>query len=243
MTPRQVLEAMLRSDAARPRLTYYDDAAGERLDLSAKVLTNWVNKAANALQEHFDAGVGSRVHLDLPTHWRALYWALAAWSVGAEVTTNSGAAGRDADTFSLGPDTILVTDRPAAAARFSGESVVVTLAMLARGNPDTPVGAMDEARELATFGDQFQGWHTPEPDAPALADEAADPPIRLGYASVVPQRDWPTRSRVLVTGTLPTVLLDVLGTWAVDGSVVLTAADTELGAARSAAEGITLERR
>ncbi|MDQ6715007.1 MAG: TIGR03089 family protein, partial [Actinomycetota bacterium] len=46
---------MLRRDATRPRLTFYDDAdgptRGERIELSAKVLANWVAKGANLLQD------------------------------------------------------------------------------------------------------------------------------------------------------------------------------------------------
>ena len=47
------------------------------------MLANWVAKAANLLRDDLDAGPGSVVLLDLPPHWRTLYWAFAAWSVGA----------------------------------------------------------------------------------------------------------------------------------------------------------------
>ena len=70
-----------------PRVTVYDDTdsptRGERIELSARVLANWVAKAANLLRDDLDAGPGSVVLLDLPPHWRTLYWAFAAWSVGA----------------------------------------------------------------------------------------------------------------------------------------------------------------
>ena len=77
----------MAADPGRPRVTVYDDTdsptRGERIELSARVLANWVAKAANLLRDDLDAGPGSVVLLDLPPHWRTLYWAFAAWSVGA----------------------------------------------------------------------------------------------------------------------------------------------------------------
>ena len=56
--PDTLLFALQRADASRPRITCYDDtdgpSRGERIELSARVLSNWVAKAANALQEEFD---------------------------------------------------------------------------------------------------------------------------------------------------------------------------------------------
>src|SRR5665647_3121200 len=88
-TPASVLAEILRSDPARPRVTFYEDTPGpthgERIELSGKVLNNWISKAGNALQDEYDVGPGSIVRLALPPHWRALYWAFAVWSVGGTV--------------------------------------------------------------------------------------------------------------------------------------------------------------
>ena len=73
----RLLPSLNRADATAPRVTFYDDATGERIELSAKVLSNWAAKAANALVEEFDAALGTTVGLVLPLHWRAFYWALA----------------------------------------------------------------------------------------------------------------------------------------------------------------------
>ena len=63
MRPDRLLAHLLTSDPARPRVTYYDDTEGptrgERIELSAKVVGNWVNKAANLLQEEFDVEPGT----------------------------------------------------------------------------------------------------------------------------------------------------------------------------------------
>jgi acyl-CoA synthetase (AMP-forming)/AMP-acid ligase II len=85
-SPADVLRRLVASDPGRPRITVYDDSdsptRGERVELSARVVANWVAKAANLLQEDLDVAPGTVVLLDLPPHWRTLYWAFAVWSVG-----------------------------------------------------------------------------------------------------------------------------------------------------------------
>ena len=53
--PADLLRRLLADDPTRPRLTWYDDepgpTQGERIELSAKVLVNWVSKAANLMQD------------------------------------------------------------------------------------------------------------------------------------------------------------------------------------------------
>jgi uncharacterized protein (TIGR03089 family) len=235
--PADVLAALLRSDPGRPRVTFYDDAPGptqgERIELSAKVLANWVNKAANALQEEWDLGPGSRVRLDLPPHWRALYWALAVWSVGGTLVV-----GDDADT---GAVDLVVTDRPELAAAASSPTVLVTLAALARKAPGGTAGSMDEARELATYADQFSPYDEPGPTDVALSAGGED----TAYEDVVPQRDWPRGARVHTASThLAQVLAESLAAWSVDGSLVLSRGPVPPTGreGRLRAEGVTVER-
>ena len=237
-TPSTVLAALLRADPARPRITFYEDTPGptrgERIELSGKVLANWVNKAANALQEELDITPGSTVRLDLPPHWRSVYWALAAWSVGATVVVGTSAAGED---------DLLVTTDAEVAADSSSPAVLVTLAALARRSPDAAAagGAMDEARELSTYGDQFAAWEEPDDDTPALRAGGTD----TAYAEVVADRGWERGVRVHLEGTdLAAVLTDALAAWAVDGSVVLTRGDLadDARAHRLATEAVTLQR-
>ena len=232
-TPAEVLAAMLRSDPARPRVTFYEDSPGptqgERIELSAKVLANWVSKAANALQEEWDLAPGSRVRLALPPHWRSLYWALAVWSVGATVVLDDA----DAD--------LVVTDDPARATPAPTPSVLVTLAALTRGAAGSvPAGVMDEAKELATYADQFSPWDEPAPSDLAVVGAGAD----AAYESVVPQGNWATGSRVHTAAeSLSSVLATALGAWSVDGSLVLSRGPEPEGgrAARLASEGVTVE--
>ncbi len=42
-----VLSARLRDDPGQPLVTFYDDASGERVELSVTTYANWVAKAAS----------------------------------------------------------------------------------------------------------------------------------------------------------------------------------------------------
>ena len=61
---------MLSRDPVGPRITYYDDASGERIELSAVTLANWAAKTANLLRDELGAGPDSRVAVLLPAHWQ-----------------------------------------------------------------------------------------------------------------------------------------------------------------------------
>lgn len=236
LLPPDVLGRMVASDPGRPRLTWYDDepgpTSGERIELSARVLANWVAKAANLLQDDADAGPGTTVGIDLPAHWRALYWALATWSVGATVVVGDGA--READ--------VLVTDSPAAAADHGGDAVLVSLPALARSHPEAGAapGAVDEARELSTHGDRFSPMSDPEAGDVALAVDGHD----TAYGDVVVAVDgWGGSPRVALDGPLDGVLRDALAAWAVDGSVVLVRGGRADLQDRFASEGVTADAR
>ena len=104
--------ALLAGDLSRPRLTWYDDSRGERIDLSGKTLANWVAKAANWLETEMGLAPGDVVRLDLPAdHWRTIYWSLAAWTRGLTVTADD-----DADAcVSMTPDAAADLVEPVAA--------------------------------------------------------------------------------------------------------------------------------
>lgn len=158
-----LLPQLVRTNPGGPRITWYvldgGPEHGERVELSAAVLANWVSKAANLLQDELDAAPGTEVVLDLPPHWRSLYWAAAAWAVGAHVST-----GGDGD--------VVVTTDPATAP--DGEHVVVVSppALARQATVALPTGAVDEARELSTFGDTFVAY-----DRADGADTALDDPL------------------------------------------------------------------
>ena len=204
---------MLRSDSAKPRITTYDDTdgptRGERIELSARVLGNWVSKAANALQDEFDIAPGSVVRLDLPPHWRTAYWALATWSVGGTVSTDP-----DSDEA----DVVITTDRETAGASRS-PAVLVTLAGLARAAATpVPQGVMDEAKELSTHGDQFAAHEEPDDNDTALINAGA----HTAYADLVVRQASSGERRHLTMTDTADFLRACLALWAADGSVVLS---------------------
>ena len=94
MTPASVLAEILRSDPTRPRVTFYEDTPGpthgERIELSGKVVANWISKAGNALQDEYDLGPGSVVRLTLPPHLPPLYWPFTVWPSGGPLACAGG---------------------------------------------------------------------------------------------------------------------------------------------------------
>jgi uncharacterized protein (TIGR03089 family) len=83
--PADLLADALRRDGARPFLTAYDDASGERVELSVATTANWVAKTANFLVEEIGVEPGDSVGVMLPLHWQTAIVLLACWSAGAVV--------------------------------------------------------------------------------------------------------------------------------------------------------------
>jgi uncharacterized protein (TIGR03089 family) len=219
-----LVRALATTDPTRPRLTWYGPA-GERIELSGKVLDNWVAKTANLLVHELDAGPGSRVALDLPAHWRTAVWLLACWSAGCCAVLPGPDGTTDGDVA------VLVTDRPGSeAARAAGadgaELVAVALPGLAMAfGPDLPAGALDAAIEVRSQGDVF---------VPPVRPAAGDPAVELpgvgpvGHAVLLDRaRDAGRRLDLepgvrLLTGAGPDrCLAGLLAPLLLDGSVVL----------------------
>jgi uncharacterized protein (TIGR03089 family) len=155
-----LLRSALEADQARPLITFYDDATGERVELSVATFANWVAKTANLLQGDLAAGPGDRVALLLPAHWQTAVWLLACASVGAAAEVGGDPA--DADVVVSGPDTL------DAARACRGERVALALRPLGGRFPEPPVGFADYAVEVPAQGDRFAPYAPVDPDAPAL---------------------------------------------------------------------------
>lgn len=131
----------LAAGSPGPRLTWVA-ADGERVDLSGRVLWNWVAKTANLLREEFDIGWGDVVVVDLPGHWKWAVLELAvlscgAWSEPDYATENAN---------------LLVTGRPR---REDCPVLAVALPTLARAFDGDLAGAVDYAAEVAGHDDVF----------------------------------------------------------------------------------------
>ena len=81
-----LLSHLLEADAAKPRLTVYDEATDSRLDFSAVTLDNWAAKVGNMLIEEFDLDEDSRIAIDLPVSWQAVTIALGALAAHVDFT-------------------------------------------------------------------------------------------------------------------------------------------------------------
>ena len=57
----QVLVRRLRDNPGQPLVTFYDDATGERTELSATTYANWVSKTAGVLVDDLGLDVGDTV--------------------------------------------------------------------------------------------------------------------------------------------------------------------------------------
>jgi uncharacterized protein (TIGR03089 family) len=156
-----VLDPMLRADPVGPRITYYDDATAERIELSAVTLANWAAKTGNLLRDELGGGPASRVAVLLPAHWQTAAVLFGIWWIGAEVLLG----GRDIDA-----DIALCTagrlDEADAAVGVGGEVAVLSLDAFGRPAPDLPIGITDYATAVRVHGDQIVAERHP---GPALA--------------------------------------------------------------------------
>ncbi|MFI6562553.1 TIGR03089 family protein [Streptomyces sp. NPDC050534] len=159
-TPADLLSSALAADPARPLVTFYDDATGERVELSVATFANWVAKTANLLQGDLAAGPGDRVALLLPAHWQTAVWLLACASVGAVADVDGDPTA--ADVVVSGPDTL------DAARACRGERVALALRPLGGRFPQPPSGFADYAVEVPGQGDRFAPFAPVDPDEPAL---------------------------------------------------------------------------
>ncbi|NJQ02717.1 TIGR03089 family protein [Streptomyces zingiberis] len=160
-TPADLLRSALTADPARPLVTFYDDATGERVELSVATFANWVAKTANLLQGDLAAQPGDRAALLLPAHWQTAVWLLACSSTG--VIADLGGDPAAADLVVTGPDTL----EEARACR--GERVALSLRPLGARFPEPPPGFADYAVEVPGQGDSFAPFAPVDPDGPALA--------------------------------------------------------------------------
>ncbi len=157
-----LLERRLAAAGALPFITYYDDETGERTELSAITLANWVAKTANLLQDGLDVAPGQRVAVLLPPHWQTAAVLLGAWSVGGVVTQAT-----PANIFVTSEDRLGDFLDPEAEEIFE-HLVGVSLRPLGAPMQLRPLGVTDFAAEVLVYGDHFAPYTPIDPDAIAL---------------------------------------------------------------------------
>lgn len=145
---------LLRTDPASPRLTFYDDARGTRMDFSAQTLDNWASKVANMLDEEFDLEPGAGPIIDLPVSWQAAVIAIGSFNASrTPLIDDSVASAPDVPVFTTlegaqrweaAPECVVVSDDP------FGRGVV-------ESGSELPAGAIDFGPTVRFYGDQYYG--------------------------------------------------------------------------------------
>jgi uncharacterized protein (TIGR03089 family) len=244
-TPAGLLAAALAADPARPLLTQYDDATGERIELSAITFDNWVAKTANLIQ---DGGhePGATAAVLLPPHWQGAAIMFGCWSAGIAVAHGPrggppasadiafAAAGLLADALELGADDVFG----------------LSLAPLGAPLREVPPGVSDYATEVRIHGDRFTPYTPVGPAAAALAGELggrgalSQSELVDAAAARAAQLGLTAADRLLVTdapGASPRPLDWLLAPLAAGASVVLSRnSDPAALAGRAAAERVTV---
>ncbi len=236
------LAAALATGPSRPLVTFYDDATGERVELSVATYANWVAKTANLAQDELDLGRGGLVLLELPTHWLGAVWLGAAWTLGLTVTDDPALVA-DADLVVCGPQTL---DRHAADA---DRVPVLALSLRPLGGRFTdplPPGVTDYGAVVLAQPDVFGAYDPPGGDDVAWRDgagslsqaglttEAAGTPVVSRGGRLLTDVN-PASRRGLATLVAP-VLLGA-------GAVWVRNTDEERWSARAEQERVTEELR
>ena len=209
-----VLDPLLAVGSA-PRITYYDDATGERIELSTVTLANWAAKTGNLLRDELGAGPGSRVGILLPAHWQTLGVILGVWYVGAEVVLGQ-------DGCDIACCTADRLDHADAAVGQAGEVVAFSLDAFGKPIADLPFGITDYATSVRVHGDQITAERNP---GSALNGRSTDEVLSLATSSGL-ARNFTPSDRVLSTDgwDTPDDLIDnLLAVYAAGASLVQVA--------------------
>ena len=137
-----LVAAAVAADPARPLLTWYDDATGERTELSGATLANWVAKTANLLVDGAGLAPGDTAAVLLPPHWQTAAVLLGCWTSGVSVTTGAADV-----AFGTGAED---ADAP--------ERYATALHPFALPLRPLPAGWSDYTVEVRTHGDHFRPY-------------------------------------------------------------------------------------
>jgi uncharacterized protein (TIGR03089 family) len=173
-----LLAAAVAADPTRPLLTYYDDATGERTELSGATLGNWVAKTANLLVDGLGLGPGDRALVLLPPHWQTAAVLLGCWSAGLSVTLTYPSGGSASDGATA--DVAFVAAARAGEVT-SGDRYALGLHPLGLPLREVPPGYLDFSVEVRGFGDRYAGVRVR--DQGALCAGAVERATELGIGA------------------------------------------------------------
>jgi uncharacterized protein (TIGR03089 family) len=228
MTPERSFAELLQRDPARPFVTYYDEATGERSELSVRSLANWVAKTHHLLGTELGLGTGDTVLVSLPAHWISVPVVLGCLTAGLRFADGSDPA---ADVAFVTPETLTRADGVP-------EVYAIAPGSAATGfGDDPPPGTQDYVSAVRPHEDAWAGVRLAAgPDDPCwggrtrhqVAEAAIDRAAALGLgpgARLLSTREWDGPADWVDT---------LLAPLAVGGSVVYV---------RNCADPAVLERR
>ncbi|WP_089156685.1 TIGR03089 family protein [Micromonospora sp. NBS 11-29] len=170
----RVFADAIAPDPSRPLLTWYDDATGERTELSGATLANWVAKTANLLVDSVGAAPGDPAGVSLPPHWQTAAVLLGCWSAKLTVVDAPG------------PVEVLfaAVDRVGEAAGWpAGERYALALDPFALPMREVPAGWADFVAAVRTHGDHFTPYPSGGAQDATLLGRAVARATELGLAS------------------------------------------------------------
>jgi uncharacterized protein (TIGR03089 family) len=222
LTPERQFSQLLAAEPSRPFVTYYDEASGERSELSAKSLANWVAKTHHLLTDELGLGVGDRALIALPLHWISVPALLGCLTAGLALVPSG-----DADVAFVAPETLA-----AAGGACDVYAIAPSSAAVGFGG-SAPAPALDYVTAVRPQEDKWPSVHMPAtPDDPCLPGRS-----RGEVATRASDTGLAAGARVLATGTWTSVddwIETLLAPIAVGGSLVVVA---------NCADEAVLERR
>jgi uncharacterized protein (TIGR03089 family) len=219
-SPEGLFDRLLAADPSAPFLTFYDDSTGERAELSAKSLGNWVAKTHFLLVDSLGLGVGDQAVIRLPVHWLAAPILLGCWFAGLEVLSSPShaVAVAFADTRSLATGPTDGLPQPLA-------DEVFAVSMLSMARPDVaPPGAEDFSTSVRPMPDAWQSVQGRAVPADPGLDGASRAELVAAGAAAAATLGLEPGGRLLWTGNWagPADWISaLLAPLAVGGSVVL----------------------
>ena len=210
---------------ADPLVTYYDLGTGERTELSAVTVTNWVNKTCNLLADEYGLDLGDLVLLDVarthPGHWVTVCLELACWSLGVTVVVErDDAVDPGVRLVVAGP---LYTTAAEHATELGADLLACSLHPLALPFAERlPDGAADFSLEVRGQPDQYAAVTVPG-DAPAWRSTEA---VRT-QAELAVQRESTQRRLLRPSTPWATARDGVVAALIGGGSVVVAVGDDD----------------
>ena len=226
-----ILDPLMAANPAGPRITFYDDTTGERIELSTATLANWAAKTANLLRDEMGADPGSRVAVLLPAHWQTVAVLFGIWWIGGEVVLD----GSGADIALCTADRLDEAD----SAVGTGEIAVLSLDPFGKPVPDLPIGLTDYATAVRVHGDQV----VPEANPGAALDGRSVDDVLAAAQAVAAAQGLTGADRIMSSAlwvTADDVIEHLLAAYVVGASVVQVAnPDPDLLDRRRVAEKTT----